>query len=218
MYYNYIRFGNITDFGSNYQLTVNDMKDLGIRLSAGIIGAIQYLFTAPQLSWSFPFINKANINLVYYSYLYKDSIIMVAGIIFLSPMVLFSLALPLLKKYMKLESKEDNEIYKHSVIITVIAIILTIIVSAMGGLSQRYACDFIYLFSIAGIIIFLLLYKNVKSDKLKSFITTVIFCLMLYTIFINLFSSVFISAGSAPLIKKNPIKYYYYKYMISFWE
>ena len=60
MYYNYIRFGNILEFGSSYQLTINDMSNLSNRFMTIGMGIICSLFSGPTFLPNFPFVQYNN--------------------------------------------------------------------------------------------------------------------------------------------------------------
>ena len=66
MYYNYIRFGSIFEFGASYQMTVNDMLNLKNRFMSIGTGLVCNLFGIPIFMTSFPFIvNNHNLFILY---------------------------------------------------------------------------------------------------------------------------------------------------------
>lgn len=213
MIYNYIRFDSILEFGQNYQLTVNDIKSLGFRISAGIIGGIQYLFSFLNISFQFPFINLANLNLKYYGYLHTERVI--AGVVFLSPISIVALLRPTLKKY--IDVSKNKEIYRLSKYMLCIALTLLVMNAALGGAVQRYSSDFITLLNISGIIIVTLIYLNISSENLKRIIIKMLYFCMVFTIFVNIMSAVFLG-GENRVQTETPDKYYKTKYIMSFWE
>ncbi len=56
MYYNYIRFGSVTDFGFAYNLTVQDCSRTVISLDKFVLGIYDYLLKLPQMDYCFPFL------------------------------------------------------------------------------------------------------------------------------------------------------------------
>lgn len=58
MIYNYLRFGNILDFGIQYSLTINDFMGTEFHSHFAGIGFYNYLFAVPNTSSSFPFISS----------------------------------------------------------------------------------------------------------------------------------------------------------------
>ncbi|MCR5210466.1 MAG: hypothetical protein K6C99_09680 [Lachnospiraceae bacterium] len=57
MYYNYARFGSVTDFGVYYNLTVGQIHKQPFSLSGYKSALLFYLFTIPQFNTEFPWIN-----------------------------------------------------------------------------------------------------------------------------------------------------------------
>lgn len=87
MYYNYIRFGNIFEFGSSYQLTINDMSNLSNRFMTIGMGVICSLFSIPIFLPNFPFIHYHNNLLTFYGYYYIEN--MMGGLFVMVPICLF---------------------------------------------------------------------------------------------------------------------------------
>lgn len=56
MAYNYLRFGNILDFGIQYSLTINDFTRSQYHTDLAAIGFWNFLFAFPQVKPEFPFI------------------------------------------------------------------------------------------------------------------------------------------------------------------
>ena len=65
MFYNFIRFGSPFDFGSNYQLTTNDVTKRGFDMGRTGLGFFTYLFQPPVFSAKFPFLEKVTIKTSY---------------------------------------------------------------------------------------------------------------------------------------------------------
>lgn len=56
MVYNYVRFGNILDFGIQYSLTINDFTRAQYHLDFALIGFWNFLFAFPKVEPVFPFV------------------------------------------------------------------------------------------------------------------------------------------------------------------
>jgi hypothetical protein len=55
-WYNYARFGSVTEFGNNFQLAgIHVQKEELSGLKFIPVGVLGYLFTSPKFEWSFPF-------------------------------------------------------------------------------------------------------------------------------------------------------------------
>ena len=83
MRYNYLRFGSPFEFGEKYQLTINNMKELALRLINIPTGLLCNLFGLPTFQARFPFLH-ANGNIIdTFSYFYVED--MIGGVFFLAP-------------------------------------------------------------------------------------------------------------------------------------
>lgn len=88
MYYNYIRFGSIFEFGASYQLTINDMSNLRNRFMVIGMGIVCNLFSIPNFIPVFPYIYNHNNLVTFYGHYYIEN--MVGGLFILVP-ICFSL-------------------------------------------------------------------------------------------------------------------------------
>ena len=59
MAYNYARFGSLTDFGANYNLTVNDMTKRGMNVGRLAPAFFTYFLQPPCMTGVFPFLQPA---------------------------------------------------------------------------------------------------------------------------------------------------------------
>lgn len=87
MYYNYIRFGNILEFGASYQLTINDMSNLSNRFMTLGMGIVCSLFSIPTFLPNFPFMIYHNNLLTFYGYYYIENVM--GGLFAMVPICLF---------------------------------------------------------------------------------------------------------------------------------
>ena len=60
MAYNALRFGSVTDFGYDYQLTVLDYSKKNILSDRIVIGLYEYLFRMPRMTYRFPFMEEGS--------------------------------------------------------------------------------------------------------------------------------------------------------------
>ena len=136
MWYNYIRFDSIFEFGAKYQLTVADMRiHMGFSLPAIIKGFAKYLFTLPKIDISeFPFTNLYN-NLYYNTalneYEYEN---------FVSGILIIPIIWILFFKN-KICTKNNVVLKKVVNIIILISIIQIFIITCFAGTSQSYSVD-----------------------------------------------------------------------------
>jgi len=210
MWYNYIRFGSIFEFGSNYQLTINDMKSLGFRINTILPGVLCDLFNLPIFKSVFPFVS-ANANLIEtFSYYYIEDI--PAGIFFLAPITFLCFRII---KFYKTTNKKEIKILVTTLIL--VGLILCVFVSMQAGSTGRYFLDFAWMFVLAGIMIFMSFYENYKSNESKQVLTKIFTIIMIFTVIINILFG-FSQIGSNGMMYSSPEMYFNVDYSISIWK
>ena len=139
MSYNYLRFGNIFEFGEKYQLTINNMKELSLRLITIPTGLLCCLFGLPTFQANFPFIH-ANGNIIdTFGYFYVED--MIGGVFFLAPIAFFSFGIIKLWK-----NSKDKEIKTFATTLLVVGLIFACFISLKAGSTGRYLLDFAWIF------------------------------------------------------------------------
>lgn len=87
MYYNYIRFESVFEFGASYQLTINDMTNLSNRFMTIGMGIICSLFSIPNFIPNFPFMYCHNNLLTFYGFYYIENVM--GGLFIMAPICMF---------------------------------------------------------------------------------------------------------------------------------
>ena len=208
MYYNYIRFGSVTDFGSGYNLTTNDVTRRGFDFGRTGLGIFTYLFQTPQFTATFPYIKPVEIDTQYMGKTIYEFCF--GGLITSLPVLWFTGALP--KVYRTLRQKGVA-----GFVITLLAIGLALVIAdtQAGGLLQRYYSDFgIIFFLAAAIIIFALFEKNnLKQSHINLntllFISTILS--VVYTI------TLVFSVADVTIDTQNPNLYAEILHLVEFW-
>ena len=208
LWYNYIRFGNVMDFGANYNLTSNDMTHRGIDLDRNWVGVFEYLFQPLSVSSKFPFLQLigSNVQFDYQGYLSQEPLF--GGFIWFNPIIL--LCYKFINDRKKLKEKEYFGLGIAAMASGLIIILLTI---QMSGMTQRYMSDFGWFFAISTSIIVLFLSEEYANSKIKNeiFMKCVV-GLSITTIFLNYFN-VFISDRYQNLLYTNPNAWFWVKYV-----
>ena len=208
LWYNYIRFGNVMDFGANYNLTSNDMTHRGIDLDRNWVGVFEYLFQPLSVSSKFPFLQLigSNVQFDYQGYLSQEPLF--GGFIWFNPIIL--LCYKFINDRKKLKEKEYFGLGIAAMASGLIIILLTI---QMSGMTQRYMSDFGWFFAISTSIIVLFLSEEYANSKIKNeiFMKCVV-GLSITTIFLNYFN-VFISDRYQNLLYTNPNAWFWLKYV-----
>ena len=209
MWYNYIRFDSVFEFGAKYQLTIANMKDLGSRIFAIPVGIMCNLFNVPQFISSFPFIQNNNNLGTFYGYYYIEN--MLGGLFFVSP-ICFAIFY-ILKANRKSNNKELKIIMNSLAIVGFIIAILSVM---MAGSNQRYLIDYAWMFILCGILIFSIIYNSLKSSEAKRIFSYVLCIMAIYTFLVSIMMG--IVSEKSYMSKVSPEEYYKTKYVICFWE
>lgn len=209
MYYNYIRFGSIFEFGASYQLTINDMSNLRNRYMVIGMGLICNLLSIPNFIPSFPFLYNHNNLTTFYGYYYIEN--MIGGLFILVPICLSIFGLYKIFKHSK-----NKELFYFISIFTLVGLLICVISIMMGGSMQRYMVDYAWILIVAGICAFIEMYHMYKSDEAKNILKRILGILTIYIIIIN-FCSGIVSEKSC-MKNHSPSEFYNLKYSINFWE
>lgn len=113
MYYNYIRFGSIFEFGSSYQLTINDMSNLRNRFMTIGMGIVCSLFSIPIFLPNFPFMCYHNNLLTFYGYYYIENVM--GGLFAMVPICLFIFGI-----YKVWKRTEKKRLLKFTILLIVV--------------------------------------------------------------------------------------------------
>ena len=210
MYYNYIRFDNILEFGASYQLTLNDMSKLRNRFMTIGIGIMSNLFNVPILKDSFPFVQNSNVIPTFYGYYYIEN--MVGGLFMLVP-ICFSI-FGLYKLYNK--EKKDDDLNKAILIFTLVGILICIVSIMMAGSTPRYLADYAWILIIAGIMTFVANWNNCETVEAKQILERILGFMVVYIILINFCAGIVSEKENFKI--NSPKNYYKLKYVVDFWE
>lgn len=160
MTYNYLRYDSIFEFGAKYQLTGFNLIDyMGFSLSKFVRGLKFSLFTLPTFKNEFPyiFIKVINDNEPFKEWLYENIFL---GVL-VSPVVVYQLVL----MFKKSKDKILNTCKNINLIVYIIFILLVLINTSYGGISEIYFIDFKYVLILINVISILLYLKNTNYSK-----------------------------------------------------
>lgn len=173
MYYNYIRFGSVFDFGANYNLTFNDMRNRGMVWERIPLGIFAYLFAPLKLILDFPFA-EAN----YFRTSYLGVTISEATYGGLFAVNLFAWTGPLLLFLHK--NFKKNVVMYGTFLCMAIGMGIIIIDTEMSGILMRYFSDFSIFFLLAAALAWFLLYQKARGEVVKKcLISFLVLCLIL---------------------------------------
>ncbi len=208
MYYNYIRFGSVTDFGSGYNLTTNDVTKRGFDMGRTGLGIFTYLFQTPQFTAKFPYIQPVEIDTQYMGKTIYEFCF--GGLITSLPVLWFTGALP--SAYRTLRQKDSAF---GVIALLTLGVALVIADTQAGGLLQRYYSDFgIIFFFAAALIIFALFEKNnLKQCHIK--LNTVLFISTILSVVYTI--TLVFSVADVTIDTQNPTLYAEILHLVEFW-
>ena len=160
MWYNYVRFDNIFEFGQFYQITINDTSSLELEPGLAIDGVLSFLFNPPTITRHFPFVgyNEAGVkngNEIFTMEIFG---------LFWHPFLLILLTA---RNRIK-NNKELKLLGISTVIFGIISIIILAINTCLAAVLQRYLTDVLPALTILSLIYWLLLINESKNKEVKN--------------------------------------------------
>lgn len=146
MFYNYIRFGSVFDFGANYNLTTNDMTRRGINLGRVPDGIFMYLFQPLSMRLEFPF---AEVTPFYSGYL-GDTIRdwTFGGAFWTRPVLLAVFCIAAVKQELR-----QKKLRGFTFLCLGMALVVVVADTEMAGILNRYFMDFLWLLCMAAAVV-----------------------------------------------------------------
>lgn len=141
--YNRARFGSLTDFGAQYQLTVSNINANVMRLYALPDAVYHYILQPPVISGAFPFVSMNGAPLASYEryrFIYQNMGIIWIPLVFMGFLLLKS---SLSKKYYEGLNCGVTLLQKRAVIVTgfAVAVIVAWMNFCMAGCGMQYIFD-----------------------------------------------------------------------------
>lgn len=208
MYYNYIRFDNPFEFGTSYQLTLNDMGKVSTGIFTVPTGLVTNLFGIPRFSFTFPFLETNTGNLTFYGYYYIET--MFGGLFLLAPICFSVFGI---YKANKTCSKELKVIIWT---LLVVGILIAIISVVLAGSIERYLIDYAWIFVLDGVIVFNINYNSYNNQETKKILQKILTIIAIYSIIISMLLGVVSETESFRV--QSPANYYKLRQSVCFWE
>ena len=163
--YNYARFGSFTDFGANYNLTVNDMTKRGWNLGRLAPALFSYFLQPASVSGVFPFLHAAPFETTYMGQTIKE--VTFGGILACLPLLW---VLPFSRRILRMRSAQRATHTVAGVIAALLAggVIVAIADAEMAGILQRYFADFSFMFLAAAVLLVFIVNENLKQGSLHA--------------------------------------------------
>ncbi|WP_296011932.1 cytochrome C oxidase Cbb3 [uncultured Adlercreutzia sp.] len=150
MAYNYARFGSLTDFGANYNLTVNDMTKRGMNLGRLAPAFFTYFLQPPCMAGVFPFLQPAPFDTTYMGQTIKE--VTFGGILACLP-ILWVLAFTRRILAMRSRQAETRTIFGIIVVLVASGVLVALLDAELAGILQRYYADFSFMFLAAAVLL-----------------------------------------------------------------
>ena len=160
MAYNHARFGSFTDFGANYNLTVNDMTQRGWMMGRIAPALFAYFFQTPETVGVFPFLQPVPFDTTYMGQTIKEATF--GGIFWCYPVlwVLF-FARPLLA--LRNAQRSTKTITGVIFVLLFSGVAIAIVDAEMAGILQRYYADFSVMFLSAVVLLVFIANENIED-------------------------------------------------------
>lgn len=157
MGYNYARFGSLTDFGANYNLTVNDMTKRGWNIGRLAPALFAYFLQPPSVTGVFPYLQAAPFDTTYMGQTIKEATF--GGILACLPVLW---VLPFAKRILQLRISQRSTRTIAGVIIVLLfgGVIVAVADAQMAGILQRYFADFSFMFLAAVVLLVFIVNEN----------------------------------------------------------
>ena len=163
MGYTYARFGSLTDFGANYNLTVNDMTKRGWNLGRLAPALFAYFLQPPCVTGVFPYVQPAPFDTTYMGQTIKE--VTFGGILACLPVLW---VLPFAKRILTLRMRQRSTRTIMGVIVVLLAsgVIVALLDAQMAGILQRYFADFSFMFLAAVVLLAFIVNENLPPGSM----------------------------------------------------
>lgn len=168
MGYNYARFGSFTDFGANYNLTVNDMTKRGMNVGRLAPAFFSYFLQPPNVTGTFPFVQAVDFSTTYMGQTIKE--VTFGGIFACLPVLWI---LPFARRILALRSRtrSTRTIMGVIIVLLVAGVAVALLDAEMAGILQRYYADFSFMFLAAVVLLAFIVNENMTPGSTAHVIT-----------------------------------------------
>lgn len=162
MWYNHARFGSFTDFGANYNLTVNDMTKRGWNIGRLAPALFAYFLQPPSATGVFPYLQPAPFDTTYMGQTIKE--VTFGGIFACLPVLWI---LPFSRRILKLRISQRSTRTIAGVIVVLLigGVIVALADAEMAGILQRYFADFSFMFLAAVVLLAFIVNENLPPGS-----------------------------------------------------
>lgn len=161
MLYNHARFGSFTDFGANYNLTVNDMTKRGWNIGRLAPAFFTYFLQTPNTTGVFPFLQPTDFSTTYMGQTIKE--VTFGGIFACFPILwIIFFARPIVR--IRNAQRSTRTITGVIIVLVLSGIAIALMDAQMAGILQRYYADFSFMFLAAVVLLVFIVNENLPVD------------------------------------------------------
>lgn len=208
MYYNYLRFGSIANFGANYNITSNDMTRRGFVPGRIGLGLFSLFFQLPSYKAVFPFLISSDFSTNYMGTTIREALF--GGVFVTNVLLLISLGIR------KFKDKLPKKLYIVGIMSIIMAIVIAIIDVEVAGVLTRYISDFEWLLCIPTVLIILSVLNSKEFSKIKKIFLELCIILIILSLLYQ-FLYMFDDGLLHDMINTSPKFYFKWYYLIQFW-
>lgn len=169
MWYNAARFGSPFDFGSNYNLTTNDMTRRGWDAGRILPALFAFFVQTPYTIGTFPFLQACTFDTTYMGQTIKE---VTFGGIFATVPVLWLLILARRAIGMRARARRTHTVTGVMGVLIGGAVVVALADAEMAGILQRYYSDFTIMLLLVSILIAFIYNENLFMEELGMMLTT----------------------------------------------
>ena len=169
MLYNHARFGSFTDFGANYNLTVNDMTKRGVNFGRLAPALFAYFLQPPCVVGTFPYLQAVPFDTTYLGQTIKE--VTFGGVLACLPVLWL---LPFAPRILRLRISQRSTRTILGVIVVLLAtgVLVALVDAEMAGILQRYYADFSFMFLAAVVLLAFIVNENLAPGSTMAQIFT----------------------------------------------
>ncbi len=162
MWYNHARFGSFFDFGSNYNLTTNDMTKRGMDVGRLAPALFAFFFQSPSTTGVFPYLQACTFDTTYMGQTIKE--VTFGGILACLPVLwLLPFAPKALK--MRIQARKTRTIAGVVIVLLAGGVLVALADAEAAGILQRYYADFSFMFLMVVVLLAFIINENMDQKS-----------------------------------------------------
>ena len=161
MWYNAARFGSPFDFGSNYNLTTNDMTRRGWSLGRLAPALFAFFVQTPSTVGTFPYLQACSFDTTYMGQTIKE---VTFGGVFACLPVLWLLVFAPRAIRMRIQQRSTHTIAGVMGVLIASTVVVALADAEMAGILQRYYADFSVMLLLVAVLVVFILNENIDHE------------------------------------------------------